>query len=174
LRIFLEFEVRRVRCRHCGKVKRERLEFLADNPLYTKRFAFYVGRRCRSSPIRDVAKELKLDWHTVKELDKQYMRAQLAKAGTPPPMVIGIDEISVRKGHTYRIVVSDLIRERPIWFGGDDRSEASMAQFYQWLGPNKSNRGKARGGQPEAQRWRTRSGSCGTLGKFETTSLEPR
>jgi transposase len=80
LRIFLEFEVRRVRCRHCGKVKRERLEFLADNPLYTKRFAFYVGRRCRSSPIRDVAKELKLDWHTVKELDKQYMRAQLAKA----------------------------------------------------------------------------------------------
>jgi hypothetical protein len=32
------------------------------------------------------------------------MRAQLAKAGTPAPMVIGIDEISVRKGHTYRIV----------------------------------------------------------------------
>jgi transposase len=140
LRIFLEFEVRRVKCRHCGKVKRERLEFLAYNPLYTKRFAFYVGRRCRSSPIRDVAKELKLDWHTVKELDKQYMHAQLAKAGTPPPMVIGIDEISVRKGHTYRIVVSDLIRERPIWFGGDDRSEASMTQFYQWLGPNKSGR----------------------------------
>jgi transposase len=140
LRIFLEFEVRRVRCRHCGKVKRERLEFLADNPLYTKRFAFYVGRRCRSSPIRDVAKELKLDWHTVKELDKQYMRAQLAKAGTPAPLVIGIDEISVRKGHTYRIVVSDLIRERPIWFGGDDRSEASMSQFYQWLGSNKSGR----------------------------------
>jgi transposase len=85
-------------------------------------------------------KELKLDWHTVKELDKQYMRAQLAKAGTPAPLVIGIDEISVRKGHTYRIVVSDLIRERPIWFGGDDRSEASMSQFYQWLGSNKSGR----------------------------------
>src|SRR6266704_3902779 len=119
-----EFEVRRVRCRRCGKVKRERLEFLADNPLYTTRFAFYVGRRCRSAPIYDVAKELKLDWHTVKELDKQYMRAQLAKAGAPAPTVIGIDEIAVRKGHEYRIVVSDLIRERPIWFGGDDRSEA--------------------------------------------------
>ena len=71
MRIFLEFEVRRVRCRQCGKVKRERLDFLADNPLYTKRFAFYVGRRCRSAPIRDIAKELRLDWHTVKELDKQ-------------------------------------------------------------------------------------------------------
>ncbi len=132
--------MRRVACRQCAKVKRERLEFLADNPLYTKRFAFYVGRRCRSAPIRDVAKELKLDWHTVKELDKQYMRAQLAKAGTPAPTVIGIDEISVRKGHAYRIVVSDLIRERPIWFGGDDRSEASMAQCYQWFGARKCAR----------------------------------
>jgi transposase len=136
----LEFEVRRVRCRQCGAVKRERLSFLADNPLYTKRFAFYVGRRCRSAPIRDIAEELNLDWHTVKELDKQYMRAQLAKAGTPAPMAIGIDEISVRKGHKYRIVVSDLVRGRPIWFGGDDRSEASMAQFYQWLGEKKCAR----------------------------------
>ena len=133
-RIFLELEVRRVFCRCCGTVKRERLEFLADNPRYTKRFAFDVGRRCRSTPIRDVARELGLDWHTVKELDKQYMRAQLAKAGTPGPAVIGIDEIAIRKGHAYRIVVSDLMRERAIWFGGEDRSEASMAQFYQWLG----------------------------------------
>ena len=46
-RIFLELEVRRLDCRSCGKVKRERLDFLADNPLYTKRFAYYVGRRCR-------------------------------------------------------------------------------------------------------------------------------
>ena len=74
-RVYLELEVRRVHCRQCGAVKRERLEFLADNPLYTKRFAYFVGRRCRASPIRDVARELALDWHTVKELDKQYMRA---------------------------------------------------------------------------------------------------
>ena len=67
-RVFLEFEVRRVACRRCGKVKREKLDFLADNPLYTKRFAFYVGRRCRSAAIKDVAKELLLDWHAVKAL----------------------------------------------------------------------------------------------------------
>jgi len=121
-------------------VKREHLAFLADNPFYTKRFAFYVGRRCVSATIKDVAQELHLDWHAVKELEKQYLRAQLAKAGTPAPKVIGVDEISTRKGHTYRIVVSDLIRRRPIWFGGEDRSEASMAQFYAWLGKKKSVR----------------------------------
>ena len=131
--------MRRIECRTCGSVKRERLDFLADNPRYTKRFAFYVGRRCRQGSIRDVAKELRLDWDTVKTLEKQYMQVQLARAGLPGPKAIGIDEISIRKGHTYRIVVSDLIRKRPIWFGGEDRSEASMAQFYAWLGPRKSS-----------------------------------
>ena len=139
-RIFLELEVRRLDCRHCGKVKRERLDFLADNPLYSKRFAYYIGRRCRSATIKDVAAELKLDWHTVKALDQQYMEAQLKRAGTPGPGVIGIDEIAIRKGHTYRIVVSDLLRGRPIWFGGKDRSEASMGEFYAWLGEKKSAR----------------------------------
>jgi transposase len=136
-RIYLEFDVRRVDCRSCGQVKREQLSFLADNTHYTERFAYYVGRRCRAATMQDVAKELYLDWHAVKDLEKQYMRAQLARAGTPGPKVIGIDEISIRKGHTYRIVVSDLVRSRPIWFGGEDRSEASMSQFYQWLGAKK-------------------------------------
>ena len=130
--------MRRVACRACGKVKQERLPFLADNPFYTKRFAFYVAERCRSSTIRDVARELHLDWHTVKELEKQYMREQLRRAGMPGPKIIGIDEVSIRKGHTYRIVVSDLVRRRPIWFGGKDRSEASMDEFFKWLGPKKS------------------------------------
>ena len=129
-----------MQCQSCGKVKRERLDFLADNFFYTKRFSHYVGRRCRQETIKDVAKELKLDWDTVKTLEMQYMRAQLAKAGTPGPKAIGIDEISIRKGHTYRIVVSDLIRRRPIWFGGEDRSEASMAMFYKELGKKKSAR----------------------------------
>ena len=139
-RIFLELEVRRLDCRNCGRVKRERLDFLADNPHYTKRFAYYVGRRCRSATIKDVAADLRLDWHTVKTLEQQYMQAQLARAGRPGPQVIGIDEIAIRKGHTYRIVVSDLLRGRPIWFGGKDRSEASMSEFYAWLGEKKGKR----------------------------------
>ena len=139
-RIYLEFEVRRVYCRSCQAVKRERLSFLAEGALQTKRFAYYVGRRCHSATIKDIASELHLGWDAVKELDKQYMRAQLARASAPGPKAIGIDEISIRKRHTYRIVVSDLIRRRPIWFGGEDRSEASMAKFYDWLGKKKSAR----------------------------------
>jgi Transposase and inactivated derivatives len=81
-----------------------------------------------------VAEELHLHWDSVKEQDLQYLRAQQVLAGTPGPKAIGSDERSIRKRHTYRIVLSDLMRGRPVWFGGEDRCEASMSQFYAGLG----------------------------------------
>lgn len=121
-------------------MKTERLDWIANNPFYTKRFAYYVGRKCRGMTVKDVAKELKLDWHTVKALDKEYMEKQLCRNPIAAPRVIGIDEVSLRKGHIYRIVVSDLERHRPIWFGGKDRSEESLDMFYQWLGAKKAKK----------------------------------
>jgi transposase len=137
-RIYLELEVRRTECKGCGKVRQEKLDWLANHPFYTKRFAFFVGRRCRAMTIKDVAQETHLAWWTIRDLEMEYMREQLRRVGQPGPKVIGVDEISIRKGHTYRIVVSDLVRRRPIWFGGKDRSEESMDTFYEWLGPKKS------------------------------------
>lgn len=124
-------------CLFCGGVKTERLDWLAELPHFTQRFALFVGERCRESTVSAVAEELCLGWHTVKELDKLYMQEQLRRAGDPSPRVIGIDEISIGKGHSYRIIVSDLKRACPIWFGGQDRSVESMDQFYTWLGPKK-------------------------------------
>ena len=121
-------------------MKQERLDWLAANPHYTKRFALYVGKQCRSASVKEVAHDLWLDWDAVKEMDKLYMREQLARAGEPRPAIIGIDELSIRKGHVYRIIVSDLEREQPIWFGGLDRSEESMAMFYDFLGAPRSTR----------------------------------
>ncbi len=139
-RLYLEFFSRRVRCPRCAHVRREQLDWLADNPRFTKRFALSVGRRCRETAVKEVAEDLLLDWHTVKELDKQYMGEQLRRAGAARPRVIGIDELAIAEGHKYRIVVSDLERGRPIWFGGHDRSEASLDEFFRWLGPEKSGK----------------------------------
>ena len=140
MRIFLRFEGRRVACRRCGKVKTERLEWLAENPHFTRRFAFHVGRLCREMTIKRVATLLHLTWDQVKNLEKQYMEAILAKAPKAGPRAIGIDEVSIRKRHTYRILVSDLDAERPIWFGGTGRKEEDLDQFFAWLGPEKTAR----------------------------------
>ncbi len=65
-RVYLEVVIQRVFCQTCGRVIHENLPWLGDSPLYPKRFAFFVGQRCRaSSPIRAVAKELALNWKMV-------------------------------------------------------------------------------------------------------------
>jgi len=121
-------------------VRNEKLAFLSANTKYTLRFATQIGGLCRAMTIADVARRMHLDWHAVKDLDMIYMREQLARAGHPAPRVIGVDEISIRKRHVYRIVVSDLEQKRAIWFGGDGRGEKDMDMFYAFLGPENANK----------------------------------
>ena len=128
MRIFLRFEGRRVACRRCGRVKPERPDWLAENPHFTRRFALSVGRLCREMTIKRVAALLHLPWDQVKDLDKQSMQALLAKAPAVRPRALGIDEVSLRKRPTYRVLVSDLDAERPIWFGGAGRKAEDVAQ----------------------------------------------
>jgi len=64
----------------------------------------------------------------------------LIRAGNPAPRIIGIDEVAIRKGHVYRIIVSNLERKRAMWFGGVDRSEESLDMFYNWIGPKKAGK----------------------------------
>jgi transposase len=132
--VYLDFEWRRVECKTCGGVKQENLSFLSPNTKFTDRFAWQIGGFCRAMAVQDVARRMHLDWHTVKDLDKIYMCEQLRRVGPSTPSVIGVDEISVKKRHVYRIVVSDLEQKRAIWFGGDGRTEKDMDMFYAFLG----------------------------------------
>ena len=118
----------------------EQLDWLAKNPRYTQRFAVHVGKRCHDMPNKAVSELEHLHDSTVKELDKLYMQQQVARVGRPAPRVIGIDEISIRKGHNYRVVVSDLERRRPLWVGGEGRKEVDLAQFFTALGVAKTRR----------------------------------
>ena len=139
-RIYVEFERWRVNCPHCAGVHVERLDWLAANPRYTRRYALHMGALCREMTNKAVAELEHLHDRTVKDLDKLYMREQLRRAGMPTPRAIGIDELSIRKGHTYWVVVSDLDRERPIWVGGEGRKETDLDQFFETLGKTKSAR----------------------------------
>ena len=47
---------------------------------------------------------------------------------------IGVDEISIHKGHSYAIVVADLDQKRPIWLGGQGRTEQDMQLFFDTMG----------------------------------------
>ena len=137
-RIYIEYERWRVQCPRCRAVFVESLDWLANNPRYTQRYAMHIGALCREMSNKAVSELERLHDSTVKSLDMIYMEKQIAKAGTPAPRVIGVDEISIRKGHDYRIVVSDLDLGRPIWVGGHGRKEEDFDLFFTALGERKS------------------------------------
>jgi transposase len=112
----------------------EQLDWLAKNPRYTARYALHVGALCRKMTVKDVAQAERLHHTTVKDLDKLYMAEQMRRNPMPSTTAIGVDEISIRKGHDYRVVVSDLVRQRPIWFGGAGRRQEDLAQFFEAWG----------------------------------------
>jgi len=139
-RIYVQFKRWRVHCPRCRGVYVERLDWLAKNPRFTQRFAMHVGALFREMTHTAVAEAERLHDRTVKDLDTIYMPRQVARAGLPAPRAIGVDEIAIRKGHDYRIVVSDLDRQRPIWVGGKGRTEADMDLFFAALGAPKTAR----------------------------------
>ena len=127
-RIYLEYERWRVNCSGCGGVHVEHLDWLANNSRYTQRFATHGGKLCRDMPNKAVAEMERLHHGTVKALDTLYMQEQVDRAGLPAPRAIGVDEISIRKGHNYRVIVSDLERARPIWVGGEGNRHRFVLQ----------------------------------------------
>lgn len=141
LRIYLDFDYRRVSCPDCG-VRRESLDWLADNPRFTRNFALAVGRDCRTMSLKAAAERHRLSWGAARRLEESYMKDLLAKH--PPPKrlrAIGMDEVSIRKGHSYAITVADLDRQRPIWMSESlGRKEEDLDKFFVELGPRRAAR----------------------------------
>lgn len=139
VRIWLQFEYRRVFCRQCLAVKQETLAWLASSGRFTKRFEEEIGRQCRELSIVRVAAKNRISWDQVRRIEMGYMKDLLAKQ--PPPKelrAIGIDEVSITKGQSYATVVADLDRMVPIWLGGTGRKEEDLDRFYAGIGPEAS------------------------------------
>ena len=121
-------------------MKRETLSMLAKSARFTQRFEDRIGQLCSEMTVKRVAEFNNLSWDQVWRMEKCYMRRLLERH--PPAKqfrAIGIDEISIRKGHTYAIVVADLDQRRPIWMGGQGRTEQDLQLFFDAMGSERCN-----------------------------------
>jgi transposase len=134
-RIYLDFEYRRVDCPKCQAVRQETLAWLASSHRFTKRFEERIGKECRDMPLSRVAENHGLSWDQVRRMEMAYMQDLINRH--PPPAdlrAIGMDEVSISKGHRYATVVADLVVKRPIWLGGKGRKEEDLQGFYDEMG----------------------------------------
>ncbi|PIZ15676.1 ISL3 family transposase [Candidatus Desantisbacteria bacterium CG_4_10_14_0_8_um_filter_48_22] len=131
--VYLWFKKYRIECPNCG-VKTEVLSWLDPRSRCTKRLADEIALTCRNlRSISDVAREYRMSWDRVKDIDKKAMEKDLNPPDFTGVRVIAVDELSIKKGHKYATRVIDLERRRTLWVS-KDRSEESLDEFYKLLG----------------------------------------
>ncbi len=86
--------------------------------------------------ISDVSMVTGLDWKTVKDIDKYYIKKRLVGLQGITPERLGVDEVAYEKGHKYLTVVRDLDLNRVIWIG-IGRKKQTLDAFFSLLSIHK-------------------------------------
>ena len=116
-RVFLDYEVQRLECRRCGKIRQEKLGFADPRFSYSHAFERYALELSRHMTIQDVARHLGISWDAIKEIRKRDLTRRFSRPCLKNVRRIAIDEISVRKGHRYLTVVLDMDTGAVIFVG---------------------------------------------------------
>jgi transposase len=122
------YRPRRVECPRCG-VRVEDFPWAEPWARVTTALSNAVAVLARELSWQGTAREYGLDWKTVATIVQRAVKYGLANRARPPVHVIGIDEVSRRKGQVYLTVVYDLERRVLLWVG-EDRTEEAVKKFF--------------------------------------------
>jgi len=128
-RVTLRCRYRKVYCERCGQTVGEDLEFFEAYQRVTRRLAVYVHELCKVLTVKDVASHLDLDWKTVKNIDKAFLEEVHGETDYDGLRILAVDEIAIRKGHSYMTVALDYETGRVVWMG-EDRKCATLKTFF--------------------------------------------
>ena len=138
---YLIYEMRRVDCRRCGKVKVERVPWAEGKQRSTKALRWFLASWAKRLSWQETAQVFGVSWERVwravgMAVEWGRERVQLEGVAT-----IGVDEIAWQKGHKYLTLVYQLDagRRRLLWVGRERKIE-TLAGFFDWFGEERSGR----------------------------------
>jgi len=126
----------RVLCRRCG-LRVERVPWARKWERVTLALAHAVALLAKKLSFKEVAEYFRLDWKVVATVVKRVVSEGLKMRKLKPLHILGIDEVSRKKGHRYVTLVYDLERGRLVW-AGLDRKEETLDEFFRWLGKRRA------------------------------------
>jgi len=136
----VEGEIRRLRCRACGRVRTEAVPWARPGSRLTRDLEDVVAWLAQRVDKAAVARLLRVAWETVAAIVIRVVREHLDPARLDRLIRPGVDEVSYRKGHRYLTVVADHDRAGAVVWAGEGRSAASLQAFYTGLGAERCAR----------------------------------
>jgi transposase len=134
--IVLGYAPYRVRCPHCG-LRVERVPWADKWHRVTHPLARAVAALARELTWSAGAHHFRLNWKTIAAVGEGVVLWGREHRRWDPLHVIGIDEVSRRKGPHYLTIVYALARGRVVGVGRD-RTTATMERVFTWLGPRRA------------------------------------
>jgi transposase len=104
----------RLFCKNCGSVRQPNLRFADPKKHYTHSLERFVIDLCRVMTIQDVAELTGLNWDTIKDIDKAYLRGKYKSVSLTSVRYIAIDEVYLGRKRKYITIVMDLKSGRVI------------------------------------------------------------
>lgn len=138
--LFVELNVHKIYCQNCKSIFSEKLPFLSHPKarISTSLERSIIELRPRMS-ISDIAEYFRVDWRTVKDCEKRYLRKKFKTIKLKSVGVIGIDEIYIKSQgeDKYMTIVRDL-QSGAVLCVGSGKGSKSLDNFAKRLRHSKA------------------------------------
>ncbi len=135
-RVQLTYGICRLQCPEHGVVT-EAVPWAAPGSWFTRDFEDLVAWLARTMDKTAVTRVLHISWETVGNIIERVVQRTLSPDRLSDLFVIGIDEVSYRKGHKYLTVIVDHLSGQPV-FITEGRTREAAGQLFDALGPERS------------------------------------
>lgn len=125
---FISVRYRRLRYPHCGTVVEE-LPLMNPYERVSRRLTTYILGLCRYMSIKEIAEHLGLDWKTVKEIHKRFLKQKYSHEERGSPKILVIDEISIKRRHKSLTIIADWESGRVLGVG-KGRTYETLRSFF--------------------------------------------
>lgn len=138
-RLWLEADIRRLKCRRCGRVRTEDVPWARPGARHTRDFEDVVAWLTQRADKTTVATLLRCSWKAVDNIVVRVVGDYIDDSRLDGLYRIGVDEVAYKRHHSYLTIVADHDSGRVVWVEKGKRGKA-LEDFYEELGPERRDR----------------------------------
>src|SRR5712691_4329582 len=132
-RCFLECELRRFRCPGCERVVTEAVAWARPGARFTRDFEDVTAWLAQQAAFSVISRLLRVRWRSVAAIVGRVVADELDRRRLADLYLIGVDEVSYRRGQRYLTMVADH-RDGAVVWAGKGRGAATLGVFFDQLG----------------------------------------